>query len=132
MRRFRLRNIASLFFATLRRFSSQHCVAFFRNITLLSRKSHTSHINSSVRSLCKNLIHLILIARCKVFAKISYISTSHINSLMQIFCKNFIHLILIARLCHENFRFSLVSFEISFFLNLSERKKKNEIFRSIN
>jgi hypothetical protein len=34
--------------------------------------------------------------------------------------------------CHENFRFSFVSFETSFFLNLSERKKKNETFRNIN
>jgi hypothetical protein len=34
--------------------------------------------------------------------------------------------------CHENSRFSLVSFGTSFFLNLSKRKKKNETFRSIN
>ncbi len=35
-------------------------------------------------------------------------------------------------LCYENFRFSFVSFETSFFLNFSERKKKNETFRNIN
>jgi hypothetical protein len=34
--------------------------------------------------------------------------------------------------CHENFRFSFVSLKTFFFLNLSERKKKNETFRSIN
>ncbi len=34
--------------------------------------------------------------------------------------------------CHENCRFFLVSFETSFFLNFSKRKKKNETFRSIN
>jgi hypothetical protein len=77
----------------LRRFSSsQHCVAFLRNITSLSRKSHTSHTNSSMRSSCKNLIHLILIGWCRVLAKIPYISTPHTNSLVQSPCKNLIHL----------------------------------------
>jgi hypothetical protein len=92
---FLLRNIASLFFfATLRRFSSsQHCVAFLlRNITSLSRKSHTSHTNSSMRSSCKNPIHLILIGWCRALAKVSYTSTPHTNSSVQSPCKNLIHL----------------------------------------
>jgi hypothetical protein len=77
----------------LRRFSSsQHCVAFLRNITSFSRKSHTFHTNSSMRSFCKNLIHLILIDWCRVLAKISYTSTPHTNSSVQSLCKNLIHL----------------------------------------
>jgi hypothetical protein len=100
----------------MRRFSSQHCVVFLRNISSLSQKFHTSHINSSVRSSRKNLIHLILIARYKVLAKSH---TSQTNSSMRSPRKNFIHLILRAR-CEV-----LAKFYISYTNSSMQSSRKN-------
>jgi hypothetical protein len=118
-RRFRFRNIASFFFAIMRRFhlrniasfsSSQHCVVFvFSTLRRFCKNFATSYINSSMRSARKILIHLILIARCEVLAKISHISTSHTNNSMRSSRKNLIHLILIAR-CEVLAKISYISY----------------------
>jgi hypothetical protein len=67
--------------------------------------------------------------------KISKISRSHNNLKIDFFFSTFDSFFVFFQKrsdCHENFRFFFVSLETSFFLNLSERKKKNETFRSIN
>jgi hypothetical protein len=75
--------------------SQQLCLHFVAFIfASLFFATHTSHINNSIRSHRKNLIHLILIARYEVLAKSH---TSHTNSSVRSPRKNPIHLILIAR-----------------------------------
>jgi hypothetical protein len=113
---------------------------FLRFYNFFSRSSRFLHFSSfqMFSDFLQNLVLSTVVRRLfkkKKKKKISKISRSHNNLKIDFLFSTFdLFFVFFQKKndCHENFRFFFVFFETSFFLNLSERKKKNETFRNIN